>query len=112
MTASQRRVPLRTCIVCGTKAPKRTLTRVVASAEGVVSLDLTANLPGRGTYVCSDGRCVDQGLKRGRLEYALRTKLGNEEWTRILAAVEALSVGRDDASREQQNPIGKGLSHD
>ena len=37
-------------------------------------------------------------MKRGRLEYALRTKLGNEEWTRILAAVEALSVGRDEAS--------------
>jgi predicted RNA-binding protein YlxR (DUF448 family) len=98
MTASRRHVPLRTCIVCGNKTPKQSLTRVVANADGVVSLDLTGKLPGRGTYVCSDGSCIDQGLKRGRLEHALRTKLGNEEWTRILAAVEALSVGHDDAS--------------
>ncbi len=93
MTVSRRHVPLRTCIICGSKAPKRSLARIVADAEGGIAVDSTGRLPGRGAYVCADGSCVDRGLKRGRLEYALRTKLRNEDWTRILAAVEALSVG-------------------
>ncbi len=108
MMASRRHVPLRTCIICGSKAPKRSLARIVADAEGGIVVDSTGRLPGRGTYVCADGSCVDRGLKRGRLEYALRTKLGNEDWTRILAAVEALSVGEGGASTALTNPSGRG----
>ncbi len=108
MTASGRHVPLRTCIICGSKAPKRSLARIVAHAESGIVVDSTGRLPGRGTYVCADGSCVDRGLKRGRLEYALRTKLGNEDWTRILAAVEALSVADGGASAALTNPSGRG----
>lgn len=108
MTVSKRHVPLRTCIICGSKAPKRSLARIVATATGGIVVDSTGRLPGRGTYVCADGACVDRGLKRGRLEYALRTKLGSEDWTRILAAVEALSVGDGDASVALTNPNGRG----
>jgi hypothetical protein len=107
MTVSRRHVPLRTCIICGSKAPKRSLARIVDAKGGIV-LDSTGRLPGRGTYVCADGSCVDRGLKRGRLEYALRTKLGNEDWTRILAAVEALSVEDGVASAALSNPSGRG----
>ncbi len=110
MTASTRHVPLRTCIICGNKAPKRSLARIVADVEGGIALDFTGSLPGRGTYVCADGSCVNLGLKRGRLEYALRTKLGNEDWTRILAAVEALSVGDGRASAALSNPSDRGSS--
>ncbi len=108
MTVSSRHVPLRTCIICGSKAPKRSLARIVADAEGRIAVDSTGRLPGRGTYVCADGSCVDRGLKRGRLEYALRAKLGNEDWTRILAAVEALSVGDGGASAALSNPSSRG----
>ena len=108
MTPSRLHVPLRTCVICGSKAPKRSLARIVANAEGGIAVDSAGRLPGRGTYVCADGSCVDRGLKRGRLEYALRTKLGNEDWTRILAAVEALSVGDGGASVALTNPSGRG----
>ena len=108
MTVSRRHVPLRTCIICGRKAPKRSLARIVADAEGGIAVDSTGRLPGRGTYVCADGSCVDRGLKRGRLEYALRTKLGNEDWTRILAAVEALSVGNGGTAAALSNPSRRG----
>ena len=108
MTVSRRHVPLRTCIICGSKAPKRSLARIVADAEGGVAVDSTGMLPGRGAYVCADGSCVDRGLKRGRLEYALRTKLGNEDWIRILAAVEAMSVRDGGAGAALPNPSGRG----
>ncbi len=108
MTVSRRHVPLRTCIICGSKAPKQSLARIVADAAGGIAVDSTGRLPGRGAYVCADGGCVDRGLKRGRLEYALRTKLGNEDWTRILAAVEALSVGNGGTGTTLSNPRLRG----
>ena len=90
--AHERHVPLRTCIICGNKTSKRELIRIVATPDGAVTLDPTAKMQGRGTYVCKNGSCAPQGLKRGRLEYALRLKLEDDRWTRIAASVEALGV--------------------
>ena len=66
--------------------------RVVAAPLGGVAPDPTGKLPGRGTYICSDGNCVQSGLRRGRVEYALRTKLKDEEWAELLLSVEALAT--------------------
>jgi len=90
--ARDRHVPLRTCIICGTKTSKRELIRVVATPDGDVSMDTTARMHGRGTYVCKDGSCAPRGLKRGRLEYTLRLKLKDDQWAKIAASVEALGV--------------------
>ena len=65
--------------------------RIVATLQEAVVVDPTGRLAGRGTYVCKAGICVHQGLKRARLEYALRTKLKDEDWIELLSAVEALS---------------------
>lgn len=37
----QKKIPLRKCLGCGCQKPKQELVRVVRSAEGEVSLDLT-----------------------------------------------------------------------
>ena len=66
--------------------------RIVATPGGEVVIDPTAKMQGRGTYVCKDGGCTSQGLRRGRIEYALRAKLGDEQWIRLLSSVEALGV--------------------
>jgi predicted RNA-binding protein YlxR (DUF448 family) len=92
LTTPERNVPLRTCIICGNKTSKRELVRIVASPDGDVAMDHTARMQGRGTYVCRSGNCSPQGLKRGRLEYALRIKLEDEKWTRIVMSVEALGA--------------------
>ena len=48
MTPAKRHVPLRTCIVCGAKGPKRALMRIVSTPEDGVKIDRTGRLPGRG----------------------------------------------------------------
>jgi predicted RNA-binding protein YlxR (DUF448 family) len=93
-THKRRHVPLRTCVICGNKTSKRELARIVATPLGAVVIDPTGRLAGRGTYVCKDGLCVHEGLKRGRLEHALRTKLKDDEWAGLLSAVEVLSDSR------------------
>jgi predicted RNA-binding protein YlxR (DUF448 family) len=50
-------VPMRTCAVCREVKPKRSMTRVVRSADGSVSIDPTGKAAGRGTYVCDDPAC-------------------------------------------------------
>lgn len=91
MSPRRRHVPLRSCIVCGNKTSKKELVRIAATPEGSVQIDPTGKLPGRGAYVCGDGVCVQQGLKRGRLEYALRTKLENGTWEELVSSIDGLS---------------------
>lgn len=83
MATRTRHVPFRTCVICGNKAPKAELTRIVATPQGSVTIDTTGKLPGRGAYVCGDGECAGQGLKRGRLEHVLRAKLKDDEWASL-----------------------------
>ena len=83
MARPGRQPPQRTCVACGKKADKRDLLRIVAPKDGPARLDPTGKSPGRGAYTCRD--CLASGRKtgKGRLSYALRRGLTNEEWTDI-----------------------------
>ena len=68
-------IPLRTCAGCHRKAAKRELVRVVRTVEGRVEVDPTGKKAGRGTYLCKEITCWETALKKGRLDYTLKTKL-------------------------------------
>ena len=87
MARSSRHVPIRTCIVCGGKAPKPDLLRLVADSPGSVVVDLSGRLAGRGAYVCRGAGCRSEDLKKGRLENALRAKVGREALSRLQSAL-------------------------
>ncbi len=70
-------VPQRTCVGCREVLPKRTMIRVVRTAEGV-QLDPTGKLAGRGAYLHDRRECWERGLK-GTLAHALKTTLTMEE---------------------------------
>jgi len=46
-------------------------------------LDLSGKKAGRGAYLCNTPECWDAGLKPGRLERALKTKISPEDRTRL-----------------------------
>ena len=86
MSARKRRVPIRTCVVCGNRKDKRQLLRIVASPDGNTSLDRTGRMNGRGTYLClDDNECRERDLTLGRVERALRTSISPESWKSLLA---------------------------
>ena len=62
----QKKIPLRKCLGCGCQKPKQELVRVVRSAEGEVSLDLTGKKAGRGAYICKSA----QARKAKRIDRA------------------------------------------
>ena len=61
----EKKVPIRTCIVCRTALPKKELNRIVKSGDEIF-LDKTGRANGRGAYVCNDPECINKsrGLNR------------------------------------------------
>ena len=70
----RKHVPQRSCIACRETKDKRELIRLVSSAS-IVEVDPLGKKAGRGAYLCPAYECWEAGLKKNRLEYALRTKL-------------------------------------
>lgn len=81
-----KRVPQRSCAVCGIKADKRALTRLVISAELGLQVDRTGKQTGRGTYICEKFECWQKAARSDVLAKALRASLNDEDRARILAA--------------------------
>lgn len=71
------RTPQRTCIACRQTNEKNALIRLVRTGNGVVEVDVSGKKPGRGAYLCPNRACWEVALKKNRLEYALRTKVGD-----------------------------------
>ena len=68
-------VPIRTCLGCGHKRPKKGLVRIVLK-DGAFILDEESKIPGRGVYLSPPGVSVSRMLKkRGRLSHALRASV-------------------------------------
>jgi len=76
------------CAICRTQFPKRDLTRLVRSANGLVELDETGKKPGRGLYVCESKACLTQALKGTRLEKAAGVAIDGAVYTALKEKVE------------------------
>ncbi len=68
-------IPIRTCIGCRGKFPKKDLLRFVQDAAGNVQTDLTGKLPGRGAYVCQSQVCINTTFKSQKINAHLRVNL-------------------------------------
>lgn len=70
-------------MACRTERSKRELVRVVRTPAGLVTIDPTGRLPGRGAYLCADGSCWRLALRRSSLERALDVTLPPELRSRL-----------------------------
>jgi len=78
MRSKSKHLPQRTCIACRQIKEKKALIRLVRVENGVAEIDISGKKPGRGAYLCPNKVCWELVLKKNRLEYALRTKLGDD----------------------------------
>ena len=63
--------PIRSCAVCGRKAPQRELLRFVAR-RGELALDAPGGAPGRGVYTCRRLVCFERAEGRRAFARVLR----------------------------------------
>ena len=89
MSAVQKKIPIRQCLGCRERKPKRELIRVVRAPEGGVSLDFKGKSPGRGAYICPEGACLKKAAKFRALERALGTPVPEEIYAQLAAQMEA-----------------------
>ncbi len=74
MKSNQKTIPERTCIACRQVKPKKQLTRLVRTADGIL-VDNTGKKAGRGAYLCRSVQCWEMGLKGNRIEQTLKVTL-------------------------------------
>ena len=66
----KKKIPLRKCVSCGERKPKKELIRIVRTPEGAV-IDPTGKADGRGCYICRAPECIKAAKKGRRIEKAL-----------------------------------------
>jgi predicted RNA-binding protein YlxR (DUF448 family) len=89
-TKRRKHVPLRSCIACRTKSPKRDLIRVVRTPEGTLEVDTQGKRAGRGAYLCSKRECGEIALHPGRLSRALKCQVNAADVAALKASILAL----------------------
>ncbi len=94
----RKHVPQRTCVGCREVLPKRSLIRIVRSAEAI-RVDPTGKMAGRGAYLHDRRSCWERGLK-GALAHALKTDLTHEDRVYLLAFMDSLP--NDEPSSDEQ----------
>lgn len=75
----RKHVPLRSCIACRERYPKRELIRVVRTPEGTLEIDPKGKRAGRGAYLCRNRQCWEEALQPGRLSQALKCRVSAED---------------------------------
>ena len=95
MKINRKTIPERMCVVCRQVKPKKELTRLVRTADGIL-VDATGKKAGRGAYLCRSVQCWEMGLKGNRIEQALKVTLSEtnreelKRFARSLASEERL----------------------
>lgn len=80
----KRKIPLRKSVVSGETKPKKELIRITRSKEGVVSIDPTGKLPGRGAYVAIEPEEVQMAWDKKILDRVLETTLTDAFYQELL----------------------------
>ena len=66
------KIPVRTCIGCKCKKPKKEMIRIVRTPDRKIIIDETGKKSGRGAYLCGDVKCLDIAFKENSLNKSLK----------------------------------------
>ena len=66
------KIPMRTCIGCQCKRPKKEMIRIIRTPDGEIEIDKTGKKSGRGAYLCDNIECLDAALKKNNLKKSLK----------------------------------------
>lgn len=73
-----KKVPLRKCLGCEERFPKKELIRVVKNKDEKIFLDKTGKANGRGAYICDRVECFEKAYKNKKLEKTFKAQIPEE----------------------------------
>lgn len=79
----QKKIPMRQCMGCRERLPKREMIRVVRCTDGNVQLDFSGKLNGRGAYICPKGECLKKARKSKSLDRSLEVSIPETVYDRL-----------------------------
>ena len=85
----KKHIPLRSCIACREKRNHRELIRLTLGNDGI-EISTGKRKEGRGAYLCPIYECWENGLKKNRIDHALRTKISLENRQKLMEYGEKL----------------------
>ncbi len=79
--------PQRMCVSCREKKDKNELARIVLLEDGSIVSDPTGKMPGRGSYICRNEKCIKEEIKAHRLSKGLRHSLSADEIENVVKSI-------------------------
>ena len=80
---ANKKIPMRKCVGCQEMKEKKSLIRVVKTAEGDIILDDTGKKNGRGAYICKSLECVKKAKKTKALERSLGVSVSEQVYEEL-----------------------------
>ena len=81
-----KKIPMRMCIVSKEKLPKQELIRIVKN-EGIIKIDLTGKLNGKGCYLKKNVTVIKEAQKRKILNSIFETSVDEEIYNELIDLV-------------------------
>ena len=72
---------------CNQKKDKKDLIRIVKNKDGIINLDKTGKLEGRGAYICDSIDCLEKVIKTKRLEKVFEMTINNEIYDKLRGVI-------------------------
>ncbi len=82
-----KKIPMRTCVVTKEVCPKKSLVRVAATKEGIVSIDLNGKAPGRGAYLKLSKEVILLAKKNKALDKKLEVNVPEKIYEDLLSLI-------------------------
>ena len=72
---------------CNQKKDKKDLIRIVKNKDGIINIDKTGKLEGRGAYICDSMDCLEKVKKSKIIEKVLETKIDDEIYDKLRGVI-------------------------
>ena len=78
-----KKIPYRMCVVTRERFPKQELIRVVVNKEGVVTVDETGKLNGKGAYIKRDIDVLNKAISTKVLDRTLNVTISDDIYNEL-----------------------------
>ena len=78
-----KKIPKRMCVVTRERFPKQDLIRVVVNKEGIVTVDETGKLNGKGAYIKRDIDVLNKAISTKVLDRTLNVTISDDIYNEL-----------------------------
>lgn len=82
-----KKIPMRMCVVTRERFPKQELIRVVVNKEGVVTVDETGKLNGKGAYIKRDIDVLNKAISTKVLDRTLDVTISDDIYNELMRII-------------------------